>query len=343
MRWNAHVSQVTARPVSLCTAAVVVAIMAGLAKAQGWGAIHGDPVPADLDAAYMRGLRFLARTQTSEGTWQGEGETGPGVVGLAVMAMLARGDDPEIGPWAVNIRRGLNFILSQQRSDNGYIGPSMYHHGFATLALAESYGVVDDPRLGPALKRAADLILASQALNPSGGWRYSPDARDADTTISGAQVVALLAARNAGLSVPDAAIWRALQFYEQCQLVDGQIGYTSADGGGSGARNAIAVTVAALARERESRLFRRTFQVMRERGDQDGGGYFFYYLYYAAQAFFHADAVAWREWNARNVARLLETQSADGSWSGAHGRVFSTSCALLSLALNYRYLPIYER
>ncbi|MCX7817748.1 MAG: terpene cyclase/mutase family protein [Kiritimatiellae bacterium] len=313
------------------------------ANAQGWGAIHGDPVPPEMDVAYVRGLQFLARTQSPEGFWPGEGETGPGVVGLAVLAMLARGDDPEAGPWAVNIRRGLEFILRQQRSDNGYIGPSMYHHGFATLALAEAYGAVDDPRLGPALKRAADLILASQALNPTGGWRYSPDARDADTTVSGAQIVALLAVRNAGIAVPDAAIWRALQFYEQCQTSDGQIGYTGNDGGGSGARNAIAVTVALLARERSSPLFRRTFEVLRTRGDQDGGGYFFYYLYYAAQAFFHADPAAWREWNAKNIRRLLDTQGADGSWSGPHGRVFCTSAALLSLAVNYRYLPIYER
>lgn len=342
MLWTRH-HRVAPAGVVAAIAVVAITLASAVAMGQGWGAIHGDPVPAELDAAYVRGLQFLARTQSPDGTWPGEGETGPGVVGLAVMAMLARGDDPDVGPWAVPIRRGLNYILTQQRADNGYIGPSMYHHGFATLALAEAYGAVDDPRLGPALKRAADLILASQALSPIGGWRYSPDARDADTTVSGAQVVALLAVRNAGIAVPDAAIWRALKFYEQCQTADGQIGYTAADGGGSGARNAIAVTVAALARERSSRLFRRTFEVLRERGDQDGGGYFFYYLYYAAQAFFHADTAAWREWNARNVTRLLDVQSADGSWSGPHGRAFCTSAALLSLALNYRYLPIYER
>ncbi len=343
MRWTPRDKIAPSGGIAAIAAAAIL-WAPNLSPAQGWGAIHGDPVPAELDAAYVRGLQFLARTQSPEGTWPGQGETGPGVVGLAVLAMLARGDDPDAGPWAVPIRRGLNYILTQQRTDNGYIGPSMYHHGFATLALAEAYGAVDDRRLGPALKRAADLILASQALNPTGGWRYSPDARDADTTVSGAQIVALLAVRNAGIAVPDVAIWRALEFYEQCQTADGQIGYTSgADGGGSGARNAIAVTVAALARERSSKLFRRTFEVLRERGDQDGGGYFFYYLYSAAQAFFHADTAAWREWNARNVARLLEVQSADGSWSGPHGRAFCTSAALLSLALNYRYLPIYER
>lgn len=326
-------------------AAVSAALLAAAARApaQGWGAIHGDPIPPRLDAAYVRGLQFLARTITGENLSAAGGESGPGVVGLAVLAMLAHGDDPDSGPWAAAIRRGLDLILRAQRPDNGYIGPSMYHHGFATLALAEAYGAVDDPRLGPALKKAADLILTSQTINPQGGWRYSPDARDADTTVSGAQLVALLAVRNAGIAIPDAAIHRALRFYQECQTSDGQIGYTGADGGGSSARTAIGVTVAALAREKDSRLFRRAFEALRARGDQDGGGHFFYYIYYAAQAFFHADPAAWRDWNAKHVARMLEAQGADGSWSGPHGRLFCTSAALLSLAVNYRYLPIYER
>jgi hypothetical protein len=33
----------------------------------------------------------------------------------------------------------------------------------------------------------------------------------------------------------------------------------------------------------------------------------------------------------------------EGGWNGNYGTTFSTSSALLSLALNYRYLPIYER
>jgi len=33
----------------------------------------------------------------------------------------------------------------------------------------------------------------------------------------------------------------------------------------------------------------------------------------------------------------------NGSWDGQFGATFSTAASLLSLALNYRYLPIYER
>ena len=43
------------------------------------------------------------------------------------------------------------------------------------------------------------------------------------------------------------------------------------------------------------------------------------------------------------VKLMASTQNQDGSWEGNQGRLFSTSTALLTLALNYRFLPIYER
>lgn len=324
--------------------ASIAVALAAAARAQDFATYHGDPIPPEVEAAYVRGLNFLAKAQSQDGSWQESGGEGQaGVAGLATLAVLAHGDDPNFGTYAGTVRRAIRYILGVQQPNNGYIGPSMYHHGFATLALAESYGVVREPRIGPALKKAVQLILTSQAANPNKAWRYSPEATDADTTVSGAQVVALLAARNAGLGVPDQAIAGALQFYAQAQSGDGGIGYTGPDGGGSGARTAIGVLVAALARERETRLFKRAFRNLVDEGEASSGGYLFYYLYYAAQAYFHADMAAWRGWNAKNTARLLQSQGADGSWEGPNGRVFCTATALLSLALNYRYLPIYER
>ena len=94
------------------------------------------------------------------------------------------------------------------------MGQSMYHHGFAMLGLAEAYGAVDErnlwpdgkgPRsIGQALELAVRAAVTSQKKNSLGGWRYSPDANDADTSVSGAVLVGLLAARNAGIEVPDA-------------------------------------------------------------------------------------------------------------------------------------------
>ena len=319
---------------------------AGPVRAQPPGlpsdAYIGEQVPESVARMYERGLVYLVRTQQPDGTWLNEGgQTGAAIQGLALMALVADGGDPRYGPYAATIRRGLNQLLANQQ-DNGFLGHSMYHHAFGTLALAELYGVVDDDRIGPALVRAVDLIVRAQTVNQSNAWRYGPESRDADTTLSGGILVALFAARNAGIEVDDDIIQRGLAFIRSCQDGSGGIGYTQ-PGGGSAARNAIAVLVAALANEPDSNFSRSAFGWLKNNAEQAGGSYYFYYLYYAAQAYFRADMTEWRAWNRQLIRRLGATQNAGGGWDGPQGSTFCTSSALLSLALNYRYLPIYER
>ena len=301
----------------------------------------GDVNPGEVDRVYVKGLQYLAKSQLPEGRWN-EMPYGaePAVVGLAVVAMLAHGDDPNNGPYALSIKRGLDFILKQMNPTTGYIGRSMYNHGFSTLALAEAYGHVLDDRLGPALEKAVRLITTSQARNPLQGWRYSPESVDADTTVSGAQMVALFAARNAGIAVPEDAIQKGLAFFLKCQTPEGGFGYTSATSP-NGARTAIGCLVLALAKEKKSKAFESALAFLKTApGD---ASYQQYFLYYAAQAYFHASPELWNDWNRRNIKTLNSTQNDDGSWDGQFGPTFSTAASLLSLALNYRYLPIYER
>lgn len=300
-----------------------------------------DVPNADLDRMYVRGLSFLAKAQKPDGTWADPAYgSEPAVVALTVAAMLAHGDDPNTGPYAAPIRRGLNYILTQVNKETGYIGRTMYNHGFGTLALAEAYGVVNDPRIGPALERAVKLILSSQSRNPFGAWRYSPESTDADTTVTGAQMVALFAARNAGIAVPEAAIQQGVKFLLSCQTGEGGIGYTS-NSGPNGARTAIMCTVLALAKEKNSAAFKAGFNFLQRAPPEPQ--YQHYYLYYASQAYFHASPEAWRTWNRANIQTLKRDQNSDGSWSGSFGTTFTTAASLLSMALNYRYLPIYER
>ena len=69
------------------------------------------------------------------------------MAGMGLMCFLASGEDPNFGLYAANVKRTVRFILLQQDPETGYYGTSMYHHGFAMLALAEAYGVVDDRNL----------------------------------------------------------------------------------------------------------------------------------------------------------------------------------------------------
>ena len=104
---------------------------------------------------------------------------------MAMMVFLACGEDPNFGPYSNHVRRAIRSIIKTQDPSTGIMGPSMYHHGFATLALAEAYGVVDERGLWPdgkairtigqALELAVRAAVTSQKKNPLGAWRYSPE------------------------------------------------------------------------------------------------------------------------------------------------------------------------
>jgi hypothetical protein len=302
-----------------------------------------DSLVQEIDETYRKGLQFLAENQEETGCWTDSSYgSQPGVVGMAILAFLARGDDPEFGPYRLYVKRAMDFLLKQQNQETGYIGSSMYNHGFATLALAEAYGLTNDLRLGPALEKATMLIVSSQKSNPKGGWRYSPDSQDADSTISGAQLVALFAARNAGIKVPEETIEKGKAFLLTCQDSKGGFGYTNASGANL-PRSAIGSLILSLAKDTTTDAYRSSVEFLKENAQFGDQGHKYYSLYYTSQAMFRASPSMWNSWNFQNFKRLQSTQKDNGSWNGNYGQTFATSAALLSLALNYRYLPIYER
>ncbi len=319
--------------------ALLLAISPG--RAQDTNLYRGTQVPPEVERIYTKALKWLVANQAEDGGFPGNYGSEPAVAGLATLGMLAHGEDPNHGPYAATIKRCLNKILASAKEANGYIGNSMYNHGFSTLALAECYGMVEDERIAPALQKAVSLILTSQSRNPNKAWRYSPEAQDADSTVSGACFVALVAARNAGLKVPDQAVDDCLKFYSDCQNVaDGSIGYLPRSGGGhGGSTTAIGVAVYAYARKKDLPVFQKAWKALKSNEGASSSSYPYYFEYYAAQAYFQGDVKEWQTWNGQLVKKLTEAQAEDGSWDSGVG----TSMALLSLALNYRYLPIYER
>lgn len=328
-----------------------------VARAQLSHERYGETVPRDVREMYDRGLQYLVDKQSDDGDWPGS-QRGPGVTGLCVMAMLASGEDPNFGIYSGPIRKGLRSLIRTQNSATGYLGPSMYHHGFAMLALAEAYGAVDERNLWPtggganqrsigaALELAVRAAITSQKKNSFGGWRYSPDSTDADTSVSGAVLVGLLAARNAGMEAPDKSIDRAIAYYKSMTSDSGQVAYSGGMGGfdNSLARVSIATLVYAVARRTELPQYKASLSFLTENLEQqDGGHYLEYTRYYQAQALFQGDVDAWEKWNKRLIEQLKQAQQPDGSFPGQFGPELGTSMSLLALALNYRFLPIYER
>jgi len=86
----------------------------------------------------------------------------------------------------------------------------MYSHAFATLFLAEAYGMAGGATCKAALARAVNLIVDCQ--NQHGGWRYNPLDREVDLSVTVCQLQALRAARNIGIKVPKSTIDLAARY-----------------------------------------------------------------------------------------------------------------------------------
>jgi hypothetical protein len=335
----------------------MVLALCAVATAQLPAPRTGDAIPRDMREIYDRGVQYLISKQTERGDFTG-GEQGPGVTGMALMVLLASGEDPNFGLYSNNVRRAVKSIVTAQNASTGIMGNSMYHHGFAMLGLAEAYGVVDDRDLfvgesskgrsiGQALELAVRAAVTSQKKNTVGGWRYSPDSTDADTSVSGAVLVGLLAARNAGIEVSDECIDKAINYYVKMTSSSGQVGYSGGFGGfdESPARISIATLVYAVARRKDLPQYKATLSYLTQKLENSANNspYTEYARYYQAQALFQGDVQAWEKWNNLLVKQLKTTQASDGSIKSQFGATVGTSLSLLALALNYKFLPIYER
>ena len=99
-----------------------------------------------------------------------------------------------------------------------------------------------------------------------------------------------------------------------------------------------------LLKKTDTESYSKSLEYLQRNAKYGDQGHKFYSLYYTAQAMFRANLEMWTQWNERNVKVLLETQQGRRFLERQSPRtVFSTYSALLSMALNYRYLPIYEK
>ena len=319
----------------------------------------GADVPQDVEIIYERGLEWLATNQGPQGTWD-SGDNGPGITGMCVMAFLASGDDPNFGNYAENVRRAVRSMIKTQDKSTGFFGGgghgSMYHHGFAMLGMSEVYGVLDEDSLwdgekdetnrrtiGESLELAVRATVTSQKNNQWNAWRYSPEATDADTSVSGAVLMGLLAARNAGVKVPDESIDRALEYFRSMTTNRGEVGYSGIGGGNSANLKAIAALVYSIGKRKDLKDYQAVLGQLTVNLEHEEYSYPEYFRYYTAQALFQGDFEAWKKWNGKTAQQLKEQQKDDGHFDSNHGPAYGTGMSLLAMALNYRFLPIYER
>jgi hypothetical protein len=299
-----------------------------------------------------RGLAFLADEQQTDGAF---GSNGMGrnvaVVALAGMAFLASGSTPDRGPYGKEVSLCVDYLLKHTQ-ESGFIveqattqhGP-MYGHGFATLFLSECYGMSPREDLRDKLSKSVGLIVNCQ--NDEGGWRYQPRPLDADVSVTICQVMALRAARNAGLYVPAETIDRSIEYVKQCQNPDGGFGYTTQDRTSLFPRSAAGVVALYSAGVYEGQEIERGLEyLVRENPDARNiasQGHFFYGHYYAVQAMWLAGGERWERWYPTIRDILVERQRPDGSWPDSTGPEYAAAMACIILQVPNNMVPIFQR
>jgi len=324
----------------------------------------GISIDRRVKRSIKAGLDFLAAHQNSNGSWTdmvgrkvhmmyvGVEAEHVGVTALAGMAFLASGSVPGRGPYGREIKGALEYILGKVQ-ENGFItanGSRMYSHAFATLFLAQVYGMTRDERVKEKLKLAVRLI--EKAQNAQGGWRYLPSAVDCDMSVTVCQVMALRSARNAGIRVTRSVIDNAVTYVSDSYrpeegAFDYQISKYSLRSRTSFALTAAGVTTFYGAGKYDAYQIKKGLEYLwRYRPEAFlAESHFDYYYgqYYAVQAMFQAGGSLWSAWYRYISNDLLGIQNSDGSWRDLVGRCYATAMAAIILQIPYQYLPITER
>ena len=222
----------------------------------------------------------------------------------------------------------------------------MYAHAMATLALAEVWGMTGGEELKSTLERATSLIVRTQS--PEGGWRYDPDPYGHDISSTIMQVMALRAAKNSGLYVPDQTIQKAIRYVHDCyDAPSGGFRYMPGVREPAYARTAAGVCILQLTGKYDAREIARAVEFMESLGEETAR--FWYGMYYAAHAMHQVGGRKWEAWYAKHRARLLERQSPDGHWASwkgsddAVGPEYRTPVSVIVLSVPLNYLPIIPR
>lgn len=327
-------------------------------------------ITREMERAVDRGLEYLRRAQNSDGSWNGfvgfkylddytvtsGDEIVPhvGVSSLACLSFLSNGSLPLRGRYGKELEKGLDYVMRQVKED-GYItanGTRMYSHAFSTLFLAEAYGMTHRPDVQEKLRSAVDLIIDSQ--NALGSWRYLPFAVDSDMSITVCQVMALRAARNAGIRVPKSTIDRAVKY-----VMDSAITFGQGRGGFkyqlrtmNKTRTSYSLTAAGITTlfnagvYRDSKINEGLEYLIRHFREPRRDHYFYFYgNYYAVQAMYIAGGRYWQWYFPAIREELLRLQEPGGNWKNnvGPGPDFATAVATLILQIPYRYLPIFQR
>jgi hypothetical protein len=297
------------------------------------------------EAGIKRGLDWLKANQAPDGRWGGDDTNWVGYTSFAMIGFMLNGHFPgKKQPYGECLNKALDALLKDSEGQiSGYIGTNMYAHGLATVALSEAWGQTDkDDKIQEVLKSAVKVILRAQ--NEAGGWRYNPQPGGADVSVTAMQVVALSAARQAGIFVPDETINRAVRYVNMCHhSASGGFTYMPGFGVAGFARTAAATASLMMLGKHEVREVKEGVKYLLAEAPAavKDTHFYMYGMYYGTVCLYQAGSREFKLWYPQVRDIMLSRQGPDGSVG--RRAVFDTAIAMIILSMPNGYVPAYQR
>ncbi len=333
-----------------------------------WGATR------ESEQAVDEALRWLADHQRPNGSWSFNLQLDPcngrcrhskkagdtptpstAATGLALLAFLGAGHTHHgDGPYAETVRQGLYYlraVAGEAEAGYDFQQGSMYGQGIALMALSEALAMTTEGQ-----QRDADLVdlvhrgawFTVIAQHESGSWGYVPGS-PGDTTLTGWQVLSLLAAKRTGAPLKTYTLRDAREFVLSTSSEDQryQFGYQRPPG--EVTTTAIGLTL--LLYLGESPNYTPFFDALTELADRGPTLTNVYHDYYATLALHHSQHPHWDRWNNELRDFLVAKQAKSGHergswhfddrWGNVGGRLYTTAMCAMILEVYYRYMPLY--
>ncbi|WP_145416947.1 prenyltransferase/squalene oxidase repeat-containing protein [Planctomycetes bacterium K23_9] len=329
---------------------------------------------AQSEAAVEAALQWLALHQRPNGSWSFNLDVDPcngrcrhsrisgdsptpstGATGLALLAFLGAGHTHHTGEHSETVRRGIYYlrgIASESEHGLDWQSGSMYSHGIVLMALGEALTMtrVDDKYdsdLMDLVRRGSYFTSVAQHYN--GSWGYVPGS-PGDTTLTGWQVMSLLAAKRNGIHFRGNELPMAKEFLMSVkEETDWTFGYKTPQG--EPTMDAIALTLLLyLGHAPGHTLFDQAIDRIADRGPTLTN---VYHDYYASLALHHTRHRDWDKFNSKLRDHLVRSQATQGhesgswhfkdKWGDVGGRLYTTAMSAMILEIYYRYLPLYDK
>lgn len=294
-------------------------------------------------------------------------ESNTASTGLGLLCFLGAGYTHHEGPYQEVVSKAIYFLINRMKltADGGDLrdvsvvsnpidnillvrkSGDMYSHAIASLALCEAYAMTLDAQLKGPAQEAVNFIAYAQ--NEGGGWRYEPK-EPGDLSVTGWQLMALKSGVLGRLEVPRHVWYRASEFIDSVQDEKGATyGYQEPSNHRPSMTAVGLYGRLMIGWPRRHPPLLKGALLLASQHPRDSNMYF---NYYTSQVLHHLGGNAWKKWNPRMRNYLITTQAKDGhetgswyideAWSDRGGRLYTTTLAILTLEVYYRYMPMYQ-